>query len=64
MRKPTQREMFYQEHRKIADGNNAFMELVRGGLKREELERLIAKRPSLWSRFSNWLDKLPSEVTV
>lgn len=29
-------------------------------LTREELARLIAKRPHLWGQFSKWLDVLPT----
>ena len=36
-----------------------FLDIVKGGLARDELTALIKKRPSLWNRFSNWLDKLP-----
>lgn len=58
--KPTQKQMFYQAHRKIADGNNAFMELVKAGdITRSELQRLIAKRPEVYTRFSAFLATLP-----
>ena len=58
--KPTQKQMFYQAHRRIADGNNAFMELVKvGDITRSELQRLIAKRPEVYTRFSGFLDTLP-----
>ncbi|MBC8737147.1 hypothetical protein F6X40_10040 [Paraburkholderia sp. UCT31] len=52
--------MFYQEQRKIADGNATFLDLVRDGMTREELATNIARRPSLWGRFANWLEVLPS----
>ena len=55
----SQMQMFYEEDRKIGDLNELFMELVREGLTRRELEINIARRPSLWGRFSNWLEKLP-----
>ena len=56
---PTQEQMFYQEQRKIADVDATFLELFDDGLTREELARNIERRPSLWSRFSNWLEVLP-----
>ena len=56
----SQVQMFYQAHRRIADGNLAFMELVEAGdITRSELHKLIAKRPGVYSRFSAFLDTLP-----
>ena len=59
MTQPTQKQMFYAAHRKIADANQLFLQFVDEGLTRAELESLIARRPSLWGRFRNWLPKLP-----
>lgn len=56
----SQMQIFYEEQRKIGDANQTFMELVKGGMTREELARNIARRPVLWSRFTSWLDQLPS----
>ncbi|OQA09825.1 MAG: hypothetical protein BWY66_00364 [bacterium ADurb.Bin374] len=58
MAKP-QLQIYWEQHRRISDANETFLELVKGGMTRAELEKNIAKRPELWSRFSNWLDKLP-----
>ena len=56
----SQEQMFYQAHRRIADGNMAFMELVKAGdITRSELQRLIAKRPEVYTRFSAFLATLP-----
>jgi hypothetical protein len=55
----TQYQHFWSAHRNHADGNNTFLELVKGGMTAVELKALIAKRPSLWGRFSNWVGKLP-----
>lgn len=41
-----------------AECNLFFSTLVRDGLTRPELERLIEQRPQLWGRFSVWLEKL------
>lgn len=57
---PTQEQMFYQAHRQIADANETFLELVKDGMTREELQRNIERRPALWSRYANWLEVLPS----
>ncbi|WP_321935494.1 hypothetical protein [Paraburkholderia sp. J8-2] len=61
---PDQKEMFYRAHRQIADGNEAFMDLVRDGMTREELARNIERRPSLWKRFEGFLDVLPCGAVV
>ena len=60
MAQPTQRQMFYKAHRQIADANELFLQFVADGLTKTELGKLIARRPSLWGRFSNWLQKLPA----
>lgn len=64
MSKPTQVQMFYQEHRNISTANDDFMWLVKNGLTREDLARCIERRPSLWQRFEGFLDKLPSQNVV
>lgn len=56
----SQMQIFYEEQRKIGDANETFMELVKDGLTRQELARNIERRPVLWSRFSAWLETLPS----
>jgi hypothetical protein len=56
----TQFQMFYDEQRKIGEVNETFNEIVKLGLTRKELAKLIKKRPALWSRFSNWLKVLPN----
>ena len=55
----TQYQHFYAAQRRIADANNAFLFLVEHGLTSKELEQNIQRRPEVWSRFKNWLDKLP-----
>jgi len=56
---PTQEQMFYASHRRSADANDTFLEIVSDGLTADELQRHIAKRPEVWARFENWLPKLP-----
>lgn len=58
----TQLQMFYAAHRQVAETNNTFLEMVKEGMTREELAKCIERRPALWQRFENWLDKLPSQA--
>ncbi len=55
----TQIQMFYEESRKIADANTLFMEFVKEGLTKKQLQKLIDHRPGLWKKYSHWLEKLP-----
>jgi hypothetical protein len=60
----TQSQHFELSRRKIAALNSAFMEMVNcreNPLTRGDLEKLIAKRPHIYGRFSGFLDKLPKE---
>lgn len=61
---PTQAQLFYRAERNAAEINQTFLELVADGMTREELATNINRRPALWGRFSNWLDKLPSSKPV
>ena len=56
----SQTQMYWAAHRKSADVNITFMEMVQSDnpLTKAELEKLIEKRPELWGRFSNWLKVL------
>lgn len=54
-----QKKMFYDAGDYLAKSNNAFMELVRNGLKKSELEDLISLMPNEYSRFSGFLKTLP-----
>jgi hypothetical protein len=56
---PTQHQMAFEAQQRIAKQNEVFMQMVRVGMTRAHLEKLIAMRPSLWGRFSNWLESLP-----
>jgi hypothetical protein len=55
----TQEQHYEEARKKIAETNKLFLELVKDGMTRKELAANIKKRPSLWGRFENWLDKLP-----
>lgn len=57
----TQEQLFYSACENTARGNELFLEMVKDGLTKSELEKLICKRPELWDRFDGWLDKLPSD---
>jgi hypothetical protein len=62
---PTQAQMFYGASRSAADRDSTFMELVNhptNPLTREDLLANIERRPNLWSRYSGFLDKLPSRA--
>ena len=56
----TAKQYYYQAVAKAAAANLTFLQFVKDGMTREDLQKLINKRPSLWGRFSVWLDKLPS----
>ena len=60
----SQQQIFWEEHRRIADANNAFMELVNckeNPMTRQDLESLTRRNPARYGRFSGFLDKLPEE---
>lgn len=63
MTKMTQEQMFWKEHRKIADLNEAFMDCVNdphNPLTNADLEALIKRNPAKYGRFSGLLGKLSS----
>lgn len=55
----SQLQIYREIERKIANLNEAFMDLVREGLTKEDLEAMIERRPELYGRFSNFLNVLP-----
>ena len=54
------RWLFDEASDNVARGNETFLQMLKDGMIREELEHLIEKFPSRWARFSGWLEKLPS----
>ncbi len=57
----TQHQLYRQAAQQNADINTVFLEMVQhptAPLTSVELAALIKKRPALWGRFSNWVDKL------
>ena len=57
--KPTQKQMFYRACEKAAEADQLFLEMVKDGMTRQELQTNINRRPAIWRRYSMWLDKLP-----
>ncbi len=64
MKEMTQKQHFSLALRKAADTNNLFLDFVKDGMTREELQSNIDRRPVLWERFSNWLVILPTKEEV
>ena len=63
----TQQQIFWESHRRIADANDAFMDLINckeNPMTRQDLESLIRRNPARYGRFSGFLDKPPEEQTV
>ena len=52
-------QMYYAAVRRGGELNELFLELVRDGMTRDELQKLIDKRPERYGRFSGWLERLP-----
>lgn len=58
----TQLQIFYEEDRKIGDGNELFMEMVRdGSMTNQSLAAMIKRRPQKWGRFAGFIGKLKDE---
>jgi len=63
MTRITQAQHYEQARRDLAATNQTFMELVNhptNPLTKEDLERNIERRPSLWGRYAGFLKTLPS----
>lgn len=57
----TQLQHFADADARICAANNHFMEMVNhptNPLTNEDLERLVARFPERWGRFSNWIGGL------
>lgn len=55
----TQNQLYEEARKSIATLNEAFMDHVKDGMTRKELETLIKKRPDVYGKFENWLKVLP-----
>ena len=57
----TQMQMYREAERKLAEANEAFMDMVNdpvNPMTNDDLERLIARWPERYGRFSGFLGKL------
>ena len=64
MSRPSTLDLYHRTVRLKAETDMVFMEMVNhetNPLTRDELLKLIARRPALWGRFSAWLDQLPAD---
>ena len=59
MKTQTQTQMYYDAERRATGQDALFLDMVREGMTRSELLALIKLRPSLWGKWSSWIDKLP-----
>jgi hypothetical protein len=51
--------VYYENVRKQSGADQTFLHLVQTGMTKRDLKRLIERRPSLWARYENWMNKLP-----
>ena len=59
----TQKQMFYDSHRKVAERNNALMELIShptNPLTNKDLEALIKRWPERYGIYSGLVGTLPN----
>jgi hypothetical protein len=54
----TQEQLYYDSFNRSAQLNHAFLDAVKNGLTKKELQTLIQKRPNTYKRFENWIAKL------
>ncbi len=55
------RRMNYREENKMATRNDLFLDLVKMGMTKEDLETNIKRRPWIWEVYEGWLVVLPTE---
>ena len=56
----TQEQHFYKSAKITAEINGTWMEILKSDPPtRQEFDKLVEKRPSLWKRFENFRDQLP-----
>lgn len=56
---PSQLQIYHHEQRRLAERDLLFLQCVRDGLTRADLQHLIDRRPALWQRYAAWLHTLP-----
>ena len=59
----TNAQMLHAAEKNSANMNLLFLRFVEDGMTRQELQKNIDRRPALWGRWANWLDKLPEEAS-
>lgn len=59
MKKPTQEQLYTRSRDQAAGMDKLFLDMVRQGMTRQELERNIKRRPAVWSRYAGFINKLP-----
>lgn len=55
----TQIQYYYESVKNLASADNTFLLFVKSGMTKSQLSKNISRRPALWSRYKNWLEKLP-----
>ena len=60
----SQKDMFYRAGRQRSEADQTFLHRVKTGLTAPELETLIAKRPSVWGKYRDWVRLLPKRHGV
>lgn len=58
---PGQSQMYYAAVERSAAADKTFLELVRSGMTKRDLQRSIERRPALWGKYESWLSKLPEQ---
>lgn len=58
----SQERMFYAAGRKISDGDQTFLEMIKcpNAITNNELAEMVKRRPALWGRYSGFIGKLGS----
>ena len=62
-----QLQMFYAAHDRLADQNEAFLELVSHSsnpMTNDDLRKLVERHPDRYGRFAHFIGKLGDEVDV
>jgi hypothetical protein len=58
MKKPTQYQLYQRARDQAAEMDRLFLDMVRQGMTRRELETNIKRRPAVWSRYAGFINKL------
>lgn len=61
MAKPTQTQMYYRAVDEAARMDETFLFMVtckENPMTNDDLKKNIERRPELWGRYSNWIEKL------